>query len=99
MDEKWFYAHLMVEFNLKTDLPVSIHVYSEDEDEITMIGNEYICIASMEWKCCKNKKDVSGFEILCKILESQLKEGLYNSCYFTYHDKQWTVEECKKHIK
>jgi hypothetical protein len=79
----------MVGFDCKTKLPESIHVYGESENEITMIGNEYICIASMDWNVC-------GADLLYRILETQLKQGVYDACSFTYAGKEWTVMECKR---
>jgi hypothetical protein len=96
MSIKYIEAYLMVEFDCKTKLPESIHVYGESENEITMIGNEYIRIASMDWKVCGDNKDVCGLEMLCIFLEKQLKQGVYDLCSFDYKGTKWTVGECKK---
>ncbi len=93
--KKCFNAYLMVEFMQKTDLPRSIDVYSESEDEITMLGNNYVRIASMKWEICCDEKGVTGFDIIAKTLEIQFEKGLYDDCSFFYKGKKWTVQECK----
>ena len=91
---EYFEAFLMVEFDCKTNLPVSIACYSENEDEITMIGNEYVQIASLKFEVQTPNADFDGLEFLCNTLEDQLHKGVYNACRLEYKTKAWTVEQC-----
>lgn len=84
-------AYLMVEFNCKTKLPVSIDVYSEGQDSITMIGNEYICVKSID--CSEEKSD--PFHVLSVKLLQELNDGVYDSCVITFQGRNWSVKECK----
>ncbi len=90
-------AYLMVEFDTKTQLPVSIDIYSESEHEITMIGNEYVKIASMKWHVADQKRK-HHHGTLFDILQKQYDDHIYDECVITYKCKNWTVLDCKKFI-
>src|SRR5436190_1010328 len=99
MEQKCFEAYLMVEFDCETKNPNSIGVFSEHENEITMIGNEYVRVSSMLWEICNDEKDnIWGFDTLSKIMKDQLDKCLYDSCTITYNGEKWTIAECKKFI-
>lgn len=91
-------AYLMVEFNSKTKLPESIDVFSESEDMITMIGNEYVQICNMKLQICNSSSENVGFECLSLLLLHQFKKGFYDECFFFFENKKWTVKECKEII-
>ena len=38
---KWYYAYLMVEFNLTSKLPVSIGVFGESQNQISTLKSEH----------------------------------------------------------
>jgi hypothetical protein len=90
-------AFLMVEFDIKTSQPCSVSVYSESEQEITLIGNDYVRVASMTWD--HSLKDAWDFDLLHTILMTQLKKGLYDACKVTFQGKTWTVAECQAAIQ
>jgi len=87
-------AYLMIEFNCNTGFPVSIDCYSESEDEITMIGNEYIRISDITWRV-HNCVDSLDFGPLFDFLMAQLRMGTFDTYEFFYKHKCWTVAECR----
>jgi len=96
---KWYYAYLMVEFDLTVKLPVSIGVFSESQNQISTLNNQYIEIASMYWKIHGNVRDNTCFGYLAAIIRKQFLEGLYDECMFDFNGKKWSIEECKKYCR
>jgi hypothetical protein len=94
----WYEAFLMIEFDCKTKLPLTIMAYGEHENKITMIGNEYVRIASLKLKVQNPESEFAGMEFVCTILEQHLKNGMFNQCKVKYNDNIWTVEECVRII-
>jgi hypothetical protein len=91
-----FEAYLMVEFDCKTGLPIGIDCYSEHEDEITMIGNEYVRIASVKLRVQSPDAAFGGCGAVYDMLLDQLHRGTYDACKITYKDQVWTVEELRR---